>query len=103
MADQSAPVLDAAKKYLDDVASSAERAGENYAATNAGGAARAITDALDAEMARYASARNIQSTRQKYVEEPLSRSPIGQLAEAKKFPAQAKIIFDKIGRASCRE
>lgn len=94
MGDDALPVLDAAKKYLDDVGSAAGRQGENFAASNAGKAAEALTKAIDAEFPRYASARNIQAWRKSYVEEPLERSPTGLLASAEKFPEQAKVIFD---------
>jgi hypothetical protein len=92
--DDTVKVLDAAKKYLDDVGSAAGRTGENFAASNAGKAAEALTKAIDSEFPRYASARNIQAFRKSYVEEPLERAPTGLLAAAEKFPEQAKIIFD---------
>lgn len=92
--DNSGPVLDAAKKYLDDVANAAKQSGENFAATNAGKAAGKISEALDAAMPDYGTARAVQTSGRRNFEEPLQRSPIGQLAEADKFPAQAKIIFE---------
>lgn len=93
MPDNAMPVLDAAKKYLDDFVESAKRSGENFAAANAGKASGDLLSIMDSEFPRYASARNIQAIRQRYVEEPLSRSPLGQLAGAETFPAQAKILF----------
>ena len=93
--DNALPVLDAAKKYLDDAASAAARKGENFAASNLVQANKALTKAIDVEHPRYASARNIQSQRQKYVEEPLERSPTGQLASAETFDKQVSILFPK--------
>lgn len=94
MPDNAMPVLDAAKKYLDDLGEVAKRAGENFAAANAGRAGDDLVAIMDAEFPRYASARNIQSMRMQHVEEPLARSPIGQLAGADKFPKQAEILFN---------
>lgn len=91
--DNSMPVLDAAKKYLGDVAETAKRSGENFAASNATRAADDLTGVMDSAFPRYASARNIQSIRQRYVEEPLARSPTGQLAAAETYPQQAGILF----------
>lgn len=106
MPDNSLPVLDAAKKYLDDVAGSATNNAERFAALNATKGANAIKDAIIAEHPRYASALNIQNIRQRYVEEPIQQSPTGAVArtgtptEAPQTPetaikAQFKALFPK--------
>lgn len=94
MGDDALPVLDAAQKYLKDVADKATVAGEKFASSNAGKMANDLTSAIDAEFPRYASARNIQAFRQSYIEEPFSRAPTGLLSAAEKFPKQASIVFD---------
>lgn len=94
MPDNSLQVLDAAKKYLDDVSSTADRAGANYAAKNASSAAALVKDSIVGEYPRYASALNIQSAGNRYLVEPIQRSPLGQLADTGDIAQQGKIILD---------
>jgi hypothetical protein len=99
--DNSVKVLDAAKKYLDDAVAAAQDSKERFAASNYGGATKKITDAIDAEFPRYASARNIQAMRQRYVEEPLRQSPVGDLAgmgganAEERFGSVANVLFPR--------
>jgi len=92
--DNSVRVLDQVKKYLDDVASGAERAGQNYGSANASSAAKTVRDAIIAEHPRYGSALNIQSMGRTNVVEPLERSPIGQIAGTDNPAQQSRILFD---------
>jgi len=94
MPDNALPVLDAAKKYLDDVTSASERAGENYAAKNAGTAATTLRDAITSEYPRYASALNIQGAGRRLLVEPLEQSPTGKLAGLSDWAKQAGTILE---------
>lgn len=94
MPDNSLTVLDATKKYLNDVAEAAAQAGEKFGAKNAGDAATLVRDAMVSEYPRYGSALNIQSMGKSTLVEPLERSATGQLAAAEKFPEQARVIFN---------
>lgn len=98
--DQSMMVLDATKKYLDDLSSTAKQQGERFSIKNIENAQTRLLNVMDAEYPRYASARNIQSIRQRHVEEPLKREPIGQLAETgtvgdNALREQARILFPR--------
>lgn len=93
--DNSIRVLDAAKRYLDDLESTATQAGERTTQANIGKVRQEILDVADAEYPRYASARLIQTIRQKYVEEPLRRSPTGKMADAEKLTQQWETIFTR--------
>ncbi len=93
--DNSVKVLDAAKRYLDDLESTATAAGERTTQRNIGKVRDEILDAADAEYPRYASARLIQTIRQKYVEEPLKRSATGRLGDTEKLTQQWEVLFTK--------
>lgn len=89
----SISVLDAAKKYLDDVASAASKTGENNKARIASGSIDDILRTADSVSPAYPQARSIVAKNMREVVEPLQRQPVGQLAEATTFPAQRKILF----------
>lgn len=93
--DNSIKVLDATKKYLDDVKAAAVQENGRTKAANIDAIQREILDAADSEYPRYASARLIQTIRQRYVEEPLSRSATGRLANAEDIKGQFDILFTK--------
>lgn len=89
----SIAVLDAAKKYLDDIASSAKQSGMNNKARIASGSIDEILKTADAASPAYPQARSIVANNMRNVVEPMQRQPIGQLAEASTFPAQKAILF----------
>jgi len=89
----SVSVLDAAKKYLDDIAGAAKQEGMNNKARIASGSIDNLLKTADTASAAYPQARSIVSKNMRDVVEPLQRQPIGQLAEATTFPAQRAILF----------
>jgi hypothetical protein len=93
--DNSIRALDAAKKYLDDLEGTATAAGERTTQGNIGKLRDDILDATDAEFPRYASARLIQTIRQRNVEGPLGRSATGKLAATEKLTKQFDVLFTK--------
>lgn len=87
--------LDAAKKFLDEAAQpgmSATALDRVAAASSARNAAQ-LRGAVDVDVPEYARARGIVERNVREVVEPLQRQPIGQLAEAQQFPAQARVLF----------
>lgn len=79
----SVAAIDAAKKYLDDVGSSARLAGENARATNAEGAATRARSVGDAASPEYAQARAIVAQNRQNVVNPMEQSPVGDIAQSR--------------------
>lgn len=74
--------LDAAKKWADDASSKAIGSGENNAAAVWGGAAKTITQTVDASVPTYAKARGIVAKNFRDVVEPMQNSPVGGVADS---------------------
>lgn len=89
----SVAVLDAAKKYLDDIASSSKQEGLNNRARIASQSIDDILKTADNVSPQYAQARAIVEQNRKGVVTPLERSPVGQLANTDTFPAQRAVLF----------
>lgn len=89
----SVAVLDAAKKYLDDVTSSAQIEGLRNKSRIASGAIDDILKTADLSSPAYPQARAIVQKNMREVVEPMQQRAIGQLAEAQTFPAQRAILF----------
>jgi hypothetical protein len=88
--------LDAAKKYLDELAAPSPVGASALERTSAASATRAASNlrgAVDNVAPDYAKARGIVEQNMRDVVEPLRRQPIGQLAEAATFPQQRQILF----------
>lgn len=87
--------LDAAKKYLDELAqpSMGASALERTGASAATRAASDLRTSVDQAVPAYRQARGIVEQNIRQNVEPLQRQPIGQLAEATTFPAQRAILF----------
>lgn len=74
--------LDAAKKWADDAASRAINKGENNAASVWGGAAKTITQTVDASVPAYAKARGTVEKNFRDVVNPMQNSPVGGVADS---------------------
>ncbi len=74
--------LDAAKKFADDAANRAINKGENNAASVWGGAAKTITQTVDASVPAYAKARGIVEKNFRDVVNPMQNSPVGGVADS---------------------
>ena len=95
-AEGSVKWLDAAKKYLDELASPSPlgaSALERTGAANATRASASLRGAVDSVVPDYAKARGIVEQNMRNVVEPLQRQPIGQLAESATFPQQRQVLF----------
>lgn len=91
----SVEVLDAAKKYLDDIASGAKASGLNNKSRIAGQSTKAITETADAVSPAYPQARSIVEKNMREVVEPLQASPVGGLAAKTDFTQQRNVLFPK--------
>ncbi len=85
--------LDAAKKWLDGQSSKEAQAGNRYAASTKGGAATAITGAIDPVVPDYAKARGIVAQNMKQVVEPMEASQVGKLARSDDFRQQVGTLL----------
>lgn len=91
----SVEVLDAAKKYLDDIASGAKASGLNNKSRIAGKSTNAITETADAVSPAYPQARAIVEKNMREVVEPLQAGPVGGLAAKADFTQQRNVLFPK--------
>ena len=101
----SVAAIDAAKKYLDDIAGSARLRGENELASNAVNASSAAKFVGDAASDQYAKARAIVAENRREVVNPMQQSPVGDIAATKGIPAeqamaaQGQILMPQAPRA----
>lgn len=89
--DNHMKVLDATKKYLDDLQRSPEVGGN--ARANIASAKGRLTSVMDDAYPDYAAARVYQKLRRDRVEGPLERSPTGRVADQEKLAGQYKAVF----------
>lgn len=89
----SVAVLDAAKKYLGDIAQSSKQSGLMNRSRIATSAIDDLLKTADDAAPQYAQARSIVERNIRQNVEPLQRQPVGQLAEAGTFQAQRNILF----------
>jgi hypothetical protein len=92
--DNAVGVVDAVKKQLDDMGTSAGLAGERFKAGEIGKGREAMLGAADTAAPDYGTARAIGAEGRRTKLNPLERAPTGQLAEADTFSKQSKILFD---------
>jgi hypothetical protein len=105
MPPSSVAAIDAAKKYLDDVAGSAKIAGRNELAKNASSGATAAREVADAASPEYRQARAIVAENRQNVVNPMRESPVGDIARTINKPAeqamraQGEILMPQAPRA----
>jgi hypothetical protein len=89
----SVEVIDAAKKYLDDIGSSASMSGKNSLASNAKSAALTAKNVGIAASPEYGTALQITADNMKNVVEPMKNSQVGKLSRSDEFKAQAGALL----------
>ncbi len=94
MPDNSVAVMDAVQKKLARIADTMQAAGDNAGAAAYLKAKEAVSGAAQTASTDYAMATGGQAAMREQFLDPLERSPVGQLAEAKGFAQQARILFD---------
>jgi hypothetical protein len=91
--DNAVGVIDAVKKQLDDMGSTAGMAGERFRAGEIGKGKSEMLEVADTAAPDYATARQIGAEGRQTKLNPLERAPTGQLAEADTFEKQKQILF----------
>ena len=89
----SVEVLDAAKKYLDDISSNAGIQGKNSLQANASAAASNIRAIADAAAPEYATARAVFGQNMQDVVNPMEQGQIGKLSRSDEFRSQAATLL----------
>lgn len=89
----SVEVIDAAKRYLDDISNKAGIQGKNTLAANASQGADLAKIVGDAASPDYATARKIVSDNMRNVVDPMKASQVGKLSESNKFETQAGTLL----------
>ncbi len=90
------PVLDAAKKHLDDDIRSAIRNGRDNEARLLTAAQHRITEAIDAEYPGYSTARELHQDLTRELVDPLKRGPIGALSKTPTMAGQETILAPRV-------
>lgn len=86
-------VIDAAKKYLDDIKNSAVISGQNNRASNAGAAAKTAIEIGDVVAPEYATARNIVAKNMQENVLPMQQGQIGKLSRSDDFKTQSRSLL----------